>query len=153
MSDFFVTCMLSHPILPNFAATSDTSLFFLRQLIFSTNASYQIACRTPYHASYMNSEKTIIQATTSGSDYTYVVCDLDVTDAESGRQLAFIEQRFETIDPNDESGERHFNSLKDAKNFVQSNFAVGAEYFSFRQLNEPDNLLYILADKLTYFMA
>lgn len=47
----------------------------------------------------------------------------------------------------------YFGSLHEAKILVQDNFLFGAEYFSSKQLSDPDNVLYVLADKLTYLMT
>jgi hypothetical protein len=103
----------------------------------------------------MNSEKRMTNATAKSSDFIYAVYDPDKLEKESTRELAFIEQRFEArgFNTNNDSDERHFTTLKEAKVFVLNNFSYGAEYFSSKQLSDPDNLLYLLADKLTYIMA
>jgi len=49
--------------------------------------------------------------------------------------------------------ERDFQSLKEAKTYVQAHFQSGAEYFSLKQSANPDNFLHIIIDKIKYLIA
>ncbi|TLV03931.1 hypothetical protein [Dyadobacter luticola] len=100
-------------------------------------------------------KKSATKALEAGQRYIYVVYDPEATDQESAQQLAFIEQRFENsrTPARQVTNEKHFKTLREAKIFVRNNFALGAEYFSSKQLSNPDNVFYTLADKLAYFMA
>ncbi|GGH26766.1 hypothetical protein GCM10007423_12000 [Dyadobacter endophyticus] len=103
----------------------------------------------------MNSEKRMTTSGMTSSAVFYAVYDSDGSEQVLGRELAFIEQRIGSgrdSDPHS-SDEVYFDSLYEAKIFVRDNFLFGAEYFSSKQLNDPDNVLYALADKFTYLMT
>jgi hypothetical protein len=103
----------------------------------------------------MNSEKRMTTPALTSSAVFYAAYDSDVAEPTPSRELAFIEQRVR-LDENldlQNPHEMYFGSLYEAKNFVRDNFLFGAEYFSSKQLNDPDNVLYVLADKLTYLMT
>jgi hypothetical protein len=87
----------------------------------------------------MNSEKRMTNATAKSYDFIYAVYDPDKLEKESTRELAFIEQRFEAreFNTNNDSDERHFTTLKEAKIFVLNNFSYGAEYFFLKATYRP----------------
>ena len=60
--------------------------------------------------------------------FIYAVYDPDKLEKESTRELAFIEQRFEAgeFNTNNDSDEKHFTTLKEAKVFALNNFSYGA---------------------------
>lgn len=102
----------------------------------------------------MNSEKRMTTPALTSTTVFYAVYDSDVAEQTPSRELAFIEQRvgsYENFDLNPD--EIYFGSLQEAKRFVRDNFLFGAEYFSSKQLNDPDNVLYVLADKFMYLMT
>ena len=69
--------------------------------------------------------------------------------------LAFIEERLYSGQSYEHNAgdEKYFPSLKDAKVYVKEHFKSGAEYFSLNQSVNPDSLLYIVLDKITYLVS
>jgi hypothetical protein len=84
----------------------------------------------------------------------YAVYDCCITNNPSW-DFAFIEQRLgqRSTYEHVQSDEKYFQSLSEAKNYVNGHFASGAEYFSLEQSAEPDNILQAIIDKITYLMA
>ena len=85
----------------------------------------------------------------------FAVYDSGVTDSIPSYDLAFIEERLCLDSVHDQSGhdEQYFSTLSEAKSYVHHHFSSGAEYFSLKQSNEPDNFLYLILDKISYLMA
>ena len=85
----------------------------------------------------------------------YAVYDSCVSNNIASWDLAFIEERLSVsgiVEPT-EADELFFDSLRDAKAYVKGHFRSGAEYFSLAQLSNPDAILHIIADKVTYMIA
>lgn len=103
----------------------------------------------------MNSDKSITTPSVTEPNVLYVVYDIDGSKLESSREMAFIEQRMLLEDVNQEQNpdEIYFASLGEAKVYVNDHYLLGGEYFSSKQLHNPDNLVYFIADKLTYMLA
>ena len=74
---------------------------------------------------------------------------------DPGKDLAFIEQRqlTDNLYPQEPNDEKCFRSLSDAKAYVKKHFQSGAEYFSLNQSADPDNIFYVIVDKITYLVA
>ncbi|MCF2444061.1 hypothetical protein L0657_08845 [Dyadobacter sp. CY345] len=85
----------------------------------------------------------------------YAVYDCCVTNHVPSWDLAFIEERLcdSTVRENVTGDEKHFPSLREAKIYAKINFNSGAEYFSLNQINSPDNIFYIILDKIRYLLA
>jgi hypothetical protein len=103
----------------------------------------------------MSSEKGMTMPKVDIPDIIYAVYDSDIVENEPGREVPFIEQRRELSESFQQKGadEIYFRTLSEAKVFVKKNFVYGAKYFSSKQLDSPDNLIYVLTDKLVYLMA
>lgn len=85
----------------------------------------------------------------------FAVYDPCTVNDTAGSDLAFIEERLYSpqSSANDPGDEKYFPSLKDAKTYVKAHFNHGAEYFSLNQSVDPDNLLHIILDKITYMVC
>lgn len=85
----------------------------------------------------------------------YAVYDCCITNHVPSWDLAFIEERFcdSNIRENVAGDEKHFPSLRDAKIYAKIHFTSGAEYFSLNQIASPDNIFYIILDKIRYQLA
>lgn len=103
----------------------------------------------------MSSDKGMGMQLVDSPRIIYAVYDSDVSENTPGREVAFIEQRRATSENSTQRGsdEIYFQTLSEAKLFVQRNYMLGAEYFSSKQLDNPDSLFYLLADKVVYLMA
>lgn len=103
----------------------------------------------------MSSEKGMTMPKVDIPDIIYAVYDSDIAENAPGREVAFIEQRREVSKSfqQQSADEIYFQTLSEAKVFVKKNFVFGAEYFSSKQLDSLDNLIYMLTDKLAYLMA
>ncbi|WP_221391020.1 hypothetical protein [Dyadobacter sp. NIV53] len=96
---------------------------------------------------------TFYEKADSPSGIYYVVYDICVINGIPSWDLAFIEERNGILPENVFNAEKRFFSLKDAKSYARSNFESGAEYISLNQLADPNNLLHIIADKISYLIA
>ncbi len=88
-------------------------------------------------------------------NFVYAVYDIDFTENAPGREIAFIEQRpaLSKNSPQQSADEIYFQTLAEAKGFARKHYLFGAEYFSSKQLDDPDNLAYLLMDKLIYLIS
>ena len=92
---------------------------------------------------------------TETNSHFFAVYDSGVTDSIPSYDLAFIEERLCPDSAQDQAShdEQYFSTLSEAKSYVHDHFSSGAEYFSIKQSDDPDNFLFILLDKISYFMA
>ncbi|WP_221391446.1 hypothetical protein [Dyadobacter sp. NIV53] len=89
------------------------------------------------------------------NSHIFAVYDSCVTDSNPDSDLAFIEERLcsdLSVDQADQD-EHYFSTLSEAKTYVHDHFSSGAEYFSLKQSHDPDNFIFLLMDKISYFMA
>lgn len=100
-------------------------------------------------------EDVVIQKPVNLYDSFYAVYDCCITNDVPSRDVAFIEERHDnsSIHENASGDEKYFQSLKEAKTYVQAHFQSGAEYFSLKQSINPDNFLQIIIDKIKYLIA
>lgn len=105
------------------------------------------------NVSNFHSEETLLEKVQIPVGHHYAVYDSCVTNHVPSFDLAFVEER--TCGSTDAiaSGEKYFNSLKEAKVYVRNHFKSGGEYFSVKQANNPDDFLQIIIDKVTYLIA
>jgi len=91
---------------------------------------------------------------TSGTTH-FAVYDCSSPKNIADLDVAFIEERLgeKRILNQHATDEMYFYSLTEAKAYVNEHFQSGAEYFSLKQSTEPDNLFYVIVDKIAYLIA